>query len=120
MSASEQHSPAAMAPLAGTPEPVWVGTRLRPLNPAERRRKEATAWQAVNGKTLKLLDPLEKLGPYGGSSFTYDGVFGPTSSSEEVYSAAARDRVGSAMQVCFSHATLHSAIAFQNYHEVRV
>jgi len=29
-------------------EPIWVGTRLRPLNKVEQKKKERRAWTAVD------------------------------------------------------------------------
>jgi hypothetical protein len=34
--------------VVGEAEPIWVGTRLRPLNKGEKGRREKRAWTAVD------------------------------------------------------------------------
>ena len=50
-------------------------------------------------RTLKLLDRSERLTPqHGAPVFTYDSVYEPKCSTEDVYEQSAKERVLSAMQ----------------------
>ncbi|GIL83344.1 hypothetical protein Vretifemale_12169 [Volvox reticuliferus] len=80
----------------GKTEKVWVGVRIRPLLPQEKDAKETVAWTATSQGTLTCL--TEEKNVYQQSSYQYDKVFGESTSSEEVYAAAAQPMVRSAMK----------------------
>lgn len=77
-------------------EKVWVGVRIRPLLSHEREAKETGAWTATGPGILTCL--TEERSAYQQSSYQYDRVFGESTTSEEVYKAAAQPMVQSAMK----------------------
>lgn len=80
----------------GPREHVWVGIRVRPLLEAERGRREETRWTTSGSTLLQPLPPSTEAPTY-----SFDQVFPTSTSAEEIYCGVAKDRVHSALQVCF-------------------
>ncbi|KAK7285449.1 hypothetical protein RJT34_20222 [Clitoria ternatea] len=84
---------AATAPLDAqrAKENVTVTVRFRPLNPREIRQGEEIAWYA-DGETIVRNEYNPSI------AYAYDRVFGPTTTTRQVYDVAAQHVVGGAME----------------------
>ena len=87
-------SPPKRQQAGGSRESIWVGVRIRPASELEVQNREQIAWQAADGCTLRSADQSSVQQPM---AFCFDKVFRAETSSEQVYQAAARERVASAM-----------------------
>ncbi|XP_076890770.1 kinesin-like protein KIN-7K, chloroplastic [Bidens hawaiensis] len=72
-------------------ENVTVTVRFRPLSPREIRRGEEIAWYA-DGETILRNEENPSI------AYAYDRVFGPTTTTRQVYDIAAQHVVSSAME----------------------
>ncbi|XP_020202926.1 kinesin-like protein KIN-7K, chloroplastic isoform X3 [Cajanus cajan] len=72
-------------------ENVTVTVRFRPLNPREIRQGEEIAWYA-DGETLVRSEYNPSL------AYAYDRVFGPTTTTRQVYDVAAQHIISGAME----------------------
>ncbi|RDX80503.1 Kinesin-like protein KIN-7D, chloroplastic, partial [Mucuna pruriens] len=72
-------------------ENVTVTVRFRPLNPREIRLGEEIAWYA-DGETVVRNEYNPSL------AYAYDRVFGPTTTTRQVYDVAAQHIIGGAME----------------------
>ncbi|XP_027353214.1 kinesin-like protein KIN-7K, chloroplastic [Abrus precatorius] len=72
-------------------ENVTVTVRFRPLNPREIRQGEEIAWYA-DGETIVRNEYNPSL------AYAYDRVFGPTTTTRQVYDVAAQHVVSGAME----------------------
>ena len=86
----KQSSPAA--------ETIWVGVRIRPLNYLEHIHREDESWEAIDNNTLRYSEPPDRSHAHLPLAYCYDRVFSSHTSSQQVYDAAAKDRVMSALQ----------------------
>ncbi|ESW17700.1 hypothetical protein PHAVU_007G261400 [Phaseolus vulgaris] len=96
-------SPASSSALSKTPysfsegvpldvkENVTVTVRFRPLNPREIRQGEEIAWYA-DGETVVRNEYNPSL------AYAYDRVFGPTTTTRQVYDVAAQHTISGAME----------------------
>lgn len=84
-------------------ERVWVGVRIRPLLEQELLSREQPAWKAVSSNTLQYMDPERPAGQQA-VNYQYDCVFPESSSSEAVYTDAARGLLAAA--VCGYNGTI--------------
>ncbi|KAK7355088.1 hypothetical protein VNO80_14333 [Phaseolus coccineus] len=96
-------SPASSSALSKTPysfsegvpldakENVTVTVRFRPLNPREIRQGEEIAWYA-DGETVVRNEYNPSL------AYAYDRVFGPTTTTRQVYDVAAQHIISGAME----------------------
>ncbi|KAK7396319.1 hypothetical protein VNO78_17237 [Psophocarpus tetragonolobus] len=84
---------AAAPPLNGqrVKENVTVTVRFRPLNPREIRQGEEIAWYA-DGETIVRNEYNPSI------AYAYDRVFGPTTTTRQVYDVAAQHVVNGAME----------------------
>ncbi|KAH1070051.1 hypothetical protein AAZX31_03G129100 [Glycine max] len=84
---------AAAPPLDGqrVKENVTVTVRFRPLNPREIRQGEEIAWYA-DGETIVRNEYNPSI------AYAYDRVFGPTTTTRQVYDVAAQHVVSGAME----------------------
>jgi hypothetical protein len=76
-------------------ERVWVAVRIRPLLELEQLAHERVAWKPLNTTTLQYVDAER---PQQAGTYQYNRVFPDTSSSGEVYQAAARSLVTATMR----------------------
>ena len=89
--ASEKHSsPAA--------ETIWVGVRIRPLNYLEHIHREHDSWESTDDNTLRYTGAPDRSHAHLPLAYCYDRVFSSHTSTQQVYDAAAKDRVMSALQ----------------------
>ncbi|KAL4560723.1 hypothetical protein LXL04_032877 [Taraxacum kok-saghyz] len=72
-------------------ENVTVTVRFRPLSPREIRRGEEIAWYA-DGETILRNEETPSI------AYAYDRVFGPTTTTRQVYDIAAQHVVSGAME----------------------
>ncbi|CAN8298455.1 unnamed protein product [Cochlearia groenlandica] len=72
-------------------ENVTVTVRFRPLSPREIRRGEEIAWYA-DGETIVRSEHNQLI------AYAYDRVFGPTTTTRQVYDVAAQHVVNGAME----------------------
>lgn len=79
-------------------ETIWVGVRIRPLNYLEHIHREHDSWEATDNVTLRYTGDPDRSHAHLPLAYCYDRVFSSHSSSQQVYEAAARDRVMSALQ----------------------
>lgn len=86
----KQSSPAA--------ETIWVGVRIRPLNYLEHIHREDDNWEATDNNTLRYTGAPDRSHAHLPLAYCYDRVFSSHISSQQVYDAAAKDRVMSALQ----------------------
>ena len=83
--------------MAASRENIWVGIRIRPVLESEAQVKEETRWTAGGSGILRqtgLCSPDRSDNVY-----RFDEVFPCSAGAEEVYFAAAKERVQSALQV---------------------
>ena len=85
-------------PTAPTAESIWVGVRIRPLNYLEHIHRDHDSWQASDEFTLRYTGEVDRSHAHLPLAYCYDRVFSSHSSSQQVYEAAAKDRVMSALQ----------------------
>ncbi|KAH0895476.1 hypothetical protein HID58_045044 [Brassica napus] len=72
-------------------ENVTVTVRFRPLSPREIRRGEEIAWYA-DGETIVRNEHTQSI------AYAYDRVFGPTTTTRQVYDVSAQHVVNGAME----------------------
>ena len=106
VSATAPHGAAGVDAAQGAPkgESIWVAVRLRPLNELELyRARDVAVWVAApDGRTLRFDAASAGLPPgarpaAGPATYTFDRVFAPNVSNDEVYKEAASPLVRSAM-----------------------
>ena len=85
-------------PSAPTAETIWVGVRIRPLNYLEHIHRDHDCWEASDEFTLRYTGEVDKSHAHLPTAYCYDRVFSNHTSSQQVYEAAAKDRVLSALQ----------------------
>lgn len=85
-------------PAAPTAESIWVGVRIRPLNYLEHIHRDHDSWEASDDFTLRYTGDVDKSHAHLPPAYCYDRVFSTHISSQQVYEAAAKDRVLSALQ----------------------
>ncbi|KAK4276530.1 hypothetical protein QN277_014668 [Acacia crassicarpa] len=65
-------------------ERIFVAIRIRPLNKNEIARQELSAWNCINGNTIRLKNsPAERSSST--DTYTFDKVFGDDCSTQKVY-----------------------------------
>ena len=79
-------------------ETIWVGVRIRPLNYLEHIHRDRDSWEASDEFTLRYIGEVDRSHAHLPPAYCYDRVFSNHSSSQQVYEAAAKDRVLSALQ----------------------
>ncbi|CAN1127169.1 Kinesin-like protein KIN-7G [Linum perenne] len=74
----------------GESEKIHVSIRLRPLNEKETLKNEVSDWECISSSTLifKSSMPDRSMLP---SAFKFDRVFGPDSSTKQVYEEVAKE-----------------------------
>lgn len=85
-------------PAAPAAETIWVGVRIRPLNYLEHIHRDHDSWEASDDFTLRYTGEVDRSHAHLPLAYCYDRVFSHHSSSQQVYEAAAKDRVLSALQ----------------------
>lgn len=85
-------------PTAPAAETIWVGVRIRPLNYLEHIHRDRDSWEASDEFTLRYIGEVDRSHAHLPPAYCYDRVFNHHSSSQQVYEAAAKDRVLSALQ----------------------
>ena len=85
-------------PTAPTAETIWVGVRIRPLSYLEHIQRDQDSWDAGDDFTLRYTGEVDRSHAHLPPAYCYDRVFGTHTSSQQVYEAAAKDRVMSALQ----------------------
>ena len=79
-------------------ETIWVGVRIRPLSYLEHIHRDRDSWEASDEFTLRYIGEVDRSHAHLPPAYCYDRVFSNHSSSQQVYEAAAKDRVLSALQ----------------------
>lgn len=85
-------------PVAPAAETIWVGVRIRPLSYLEHIHREHDSWEASDDNTLRYTGEVDRSHAHLPPAYCYDRVFSSHISSQQVYEAAAKDRVLSALQ----------------------
>ncbi|KAL0046102.1 hypothetical protein WJX82_002585 [Trebouxia sp. C0006] len=85
-------------PAAPTAETIWVGVRIRPLSYLEHIHRDHDSWEASDEFTLRYIGEVDRSHAHLPPAYCYDRVFSNHTSSQQVYDAAAKDRVLSALQ----------------------
>lgn len=85
-------------PAAPTAETIWVGVRIRPLSYLEHIHRDHDSWEASDEFTLRYIGEVDRSHAHLPPAYCYDRVFSNHTSSQQVYEAAAKDRVLSALQ----------------------
>lgn len=85
-------------PVAPTAETIWVGVRIRPLSYLEHIHRDHDSWEASDEFTLRYTGEVDRSHAHLPPAYCYDRVFSSHISSQQVYEAAAKDRVWSALQ----------------------
>ncbi|CAA7019350.1 unnamed protein product [Microthlaspi erraticum] len=77
---------------SGSEEKIFVSVRLRPLNVKERVKNDVVDWECINEETVIYRSHLSisERSMYP-TAYTFDRVFGPESSTREVYDQGAKE-----------------------------